>query len=81
MLLEIRKINEDHYILDSKLLIEDVNNLLGTDFDHKDVDTIGGWYLTQNIADTDSEIETDGYTFKVHEKDGHQIHYLEVLKL
>ncbi len=78
---EIQKINEDHYILDSKLLIEDVNNLLGTDFAHKDVDTIGGWFLTQNIeAETGSDFEIDGYTFKVHQKEGHQLHYLEVIK-
>ncbi|MCM3093177.1 MULTISPECIES: hemolysin family protein [unclassified Cytobacillus] len=78
---EIRKLNEDHYILDSKLLIEDVNTLLGTNFDHEDVDTIGGWFLTQHMeAEIGTEIEADGFTFKVHEKDGHQLHYLEVFK-
>ncbi|WP_264737985.1 hemolysin family protein [Cytobacillus firmus] len=78
---EIRKLNDNHYILDSKLLIDDVNNLLGTDFEHEDVDTIGGWFLTQHIeAEIGTEIEADGFTFKVHEKDGHQLHYLEVFK-
>ena len=78
---EIRKINKDHYIVDSKLLIEDVNNLLGTYLNHEDVDTIGGWFLTQNIdADTGSEIEADGYIFKVHQKDGHHLHYIEIRK-
>ncbi|CAM3540165.1 hemolysin family protein [Aeromicrobium ponti] len=80
---EIRKLNDHHYILDSKLLIEDVNNLLGTDFHHEDVDTIGGWFLTQHMDDADigTAIEAEGFTFKVHEKDGHQLHYLEVVKL
>ncbi|MBT2688778.1 HlyC/CorC family transporter [Bacillus sp. ISL-47] len=80
---EIRKINDHHYILDSKLLIEDVNNLLGTDFHHEDVDTIGGWFLTQHMDDADigTAIEAEGFTFKVYEKDGHQLHYLEVVKL
>lgn len=78
---EIRKINEDHFILDSKLRVEDVNKLLGTGFAHKDVDTIGGWFLTHNIkAEIGSEIEIEGYIFKVHQKDGHQLHYLEVIK-
>jgi CBS domain containing-hemolysin-like protein len=78
---EIRKLNEDHYILDSKLLIEDVNTLLGTNFEHEDVDTIGGWFLTQHMeAEIGTEIEADGFIFKVHEKDGHQLHYLEVFK-
>ncbi|MBM7714683.1 hemolysin family protein [Siminovitchia sp. FSL H7-0308] len=78
---EIRKLSENHFILDSKLLIEDVNHLLGTNLEHEEVDTIGGWFLTQSIdADLDSEIEHEGYTFKVQNKDGHQIHYLEVKK-
>ncbi|KAB2336815.1 CBS domain-containing protein [Cytobacillus depressus] len=77
----IRMLNENHYILDSKLLIEDVNNLLGTHLSEEDVDTIGGWFLTQNIdAEADSELEFEGYIFKVHKIDGHQIHYLEVKK-
>ncbi|MEH7345926.1 hemolysin family protein [Bacillus sp. JJ1532] len=78
----IRMLNENHFILDSKLLIEDVNNLLGTDLSHEDVDTIGGWFLTQNFdAKTGSELEFEGYNFKVHNIDGHQIHYLEVKKI
>lgn len=78
---EIRKLSENHFILDSKLLIEDVNHLLGTNLEHEEVDTIGGWFLTQSIdADLDSEIEHEGYKFKVQNKDGHQIHYLEVKK-
>ena len=79
---DIRKLNENHFILDSKLLIEDVNNLLGTDLAHEEVDTIGGWFLTQNIdAEVNSEIDADGYIFKVHKKEGHHIQYLEVKKV
>lgn len=79
---DIRKINEGHYILDSKLLLDDVNSLLGTDLAHGEVDTIGGWFLTQHTTvEVESEIVADGFTFKVYEKDGHQLHYLEVMKL
>lgn len=79
---EIRKINDDHYILDGKLLIDDVNNLLNTDFPNEDIDTIGGWFLTQNFnATVGVEVENDGYLFKVHESDGHHIQYLEVTKV
>ncbi|MGJ3193469.1 hemolysin family protein [Peribacillus frigoritolerans] len=78
---EIRKITEDHFILDSKLLIEDVNFLLGTNLFRDDIDTIGGWFLTQNYnEETGTELEHEGYIFKVHKKDGHQIRYLEVSK-
>lgn len=78
---EIRRINDGHYILDGKLLIEDVNNLLGTAFSDEDIDTIGGWFLTQNFdASVGAKVEEAGFIFKVHESDGHQIHYLEVMK-
>ncbi|MDQ0225286.1 hemolysin family protein [Metabacillus niabensis] len=78
---EIRRINDGHYILDGKLLIEDVNNLLGTAFSDEDIDTIGGWFLTQNFdASVGAKVEEAGFIFKVHNSDGHQIHYLEVMK-
>ncbi|MFV2048286.1 hemolysin family protein [Metabacillus sp. YM-086] len=79
---EIRKLNDNHYILDGKLLIDDVNHLLETDFPNEDIDTIGGWFLTQNFnATVGVEVENEGYLFKVHESDGHHIQYLEVTKV
>ncbi|MDZ5474478.1 hemolysin family protein [Bacillus sp. 31A1R] len=79
---EIRKIKDNHYLLDAKLLVDDVNNLLGTYLSDEEVDTIGGWLLTQNFeAKTGTEVESEGYLFKVHEMEGHQIHYIEVKKI
>ena len=79
---EIRKLKEDHYILDAKLLIDDVNQLLGTDFSDEEIDTIGGWFLTQNFdATLGTKIETEGYIFKVNKIDGHHIQYIEVKKM
>ncbi|KAA9022507.1 hemolysin family protein [Niallia endozanthoxylica] len=79
---EIRKVNENHFILDGKLLIEDVNHLLGTNLSDEEMDTIGGWFLSQNFeVKTGSEVEAEGCLFKVHENDDHHIHYLEVKKL
>jgi CBS domain containing-hemolysin-like protein len=79
---EIRKLNENHFILDAKLLIEDANHLLGTNLSHEEMDTIGGWFLTQNFdVHIGTEIEYDGYIFKVHESDDHHIQYLEVKKI
>lgn len=79
---EIRKIKDGHYILDAKLLIDDVNHLLDIDLPDDEIDTIGGWFLTLNFdAELGSQIEMDGYLFTVNEIDGHQIHYLEVKML
>lgn len=79
---DIRQLNDDHYIISSKLLLEDVNNLLGIHLVHDDIDTIGGWFLSYNInAELGSETEFENYLFKVHEIEGHHITYLEVKKI
>ena len=79
---EIRKLEEGHYIIHSKVLLGDVEKLLYTQFDNEDVDTIGGWYFTQDIdLKLDNTIEFDGYEYSIHEVDGHQLHYITVKKL
>ncbi|MCM3537914.1 hemolysin family protein [Priestia endophytica] len=78
---EVRKIKENHYILNSKVLINDVNNLLGINLDYDEVDTIGGWFLTQNFdAKQGTEIQAEGYTFKIREVEGHHISFVDVFK-
>jgi CBS domain containing-hemolysin-like protein len=78
---EIQKLKENHYLLNAKLLIEDVNQLLGISISDVEVDTIGGWFLTQDFdAQLNSEVETEGYVFKVRAINGYQILYLEVRK-
>jgi CBS domain containing-hemolysin-like protein len=78
----IRKIGDNHYLLDAKVLIEDVNDLLGTSLAEEDVDTIGGWLLTQkyDLAEGDI-IEYLPYQFKIKEMDGHHILYVEISKI
>ena len=79
---EIRKLGEGHYILHAKVLLGDVEKLLNTKFDNSDVDTIGGWYFTQDIdLDIEQTIEYDGYDYSIHEVDGHQLQYITVKKL
>lgn len=77
----IQKKNEGHYILDGKVLIHEANDLLGIDLAEEDVDTIGGWFLTQKFdIQTGDSIEQDGYVFKILENDGHHISYIDVKK-
>ena len=81
---EVRKLKDGHYLLDSKVLINEVNALLGISIDvgELDIDTIGGWFMTHNInSKIGSVIEEEGYRFKIIEKDGIQLRYLEVTKL
>jgi len=79
---QIQKVKENHYLLDGKVLIEDVNSLLGTNITGERIDTIGGWFLTQNFdVDIGTEAKVDGYLFKVREAVGHHILYLDVKKM
>jgi len=78
----IRQIGNGHYIIDSSLLIPEVEKLLAIDFKTDNVDTIGGWYYMQNIElDVTQEVIYENYQFTIKEKDGHHLHYLEVKKI
>jgi CBS domain containing-hemolysin-like protein len=75
----IRKIKEKHYIIDSKVLVSEVNDLLGIEIDDEDIDTIGGWILTENYEAKEGDvIFHDSYTFKILDMEEHHIKYIEV---
>ncbi len=78
---EVQKVAENHYIIDAKMLIENVNDLLGINIDEEDIDTIGGWFMTKSYDVANGEkLEEQGYDFLVKEIDGHHIQYLEITK-
>jgi CBS domain containing-hemolysin-like protein len=77
----IRKIKESHYIIDAKLLVQEVNELLAVDINDEDVDTIGGWMLTENYEVKQGDVVSFGsYHFKITEMEEHHIKYIEVSK-
>jgi CBS domain containing-hemolysin-like protein len=77
----IQNKGEEHFILDGKVLISEVNDLLGTTLDEEDVDTIGGWFLTQKFDVHQGDfIENGGFVFQIKEIEGHHILYIEVRK-
>jgi CBS domain containing-hemolysin-like protein len=78
---EIRKQNPDHYLFNAKVLVGEVNDTLGTDLSEDEIDTIGGWFLTQNFDAKEGDlIEEDGYIFTVKEIVGHHIMLIEAKK-
>lgn len=79
---EVRKIKEGHYLFSSRVLIDEVNDLLGIHLSEEEVDTIGGWFMTKNLdAQIGDEIEEEGYRFKIIEIDEYHILYLEVTRI
>ncbi|MFD2624223.1 hemolysin family protein [Salibacterium salarium] len=79
----IQKLNENEskYLLDGKVLIEDVNNLLSLDIEDGPVDTVAGWLLSvkYNIKKGD-HITFENWTFIPRELEGQQIKWVEVVK-
>ncbi|PGB65757.1 hemolysin family protein [Bacillus wiedmannii] len=78
----IEHISEGCKIVEGKVLISEVNDLFGLHLIADDVDTIGGWIMVQKqiVAEGDS-IEEHGFSFKVLEKDMHQIKRVEIKKV
>ncbi|WP_433746574.1 hemolysin family protein [Falsibacillus pallidus] len=77
----IRKTGENNYLFDAKVLVEQVNDLLGTHLSDEEVDTIGGWMLTQkyDLKEGDT-LEEGSFLFKAHEMEDHHVLYVEVKK-
>ncbi|MEG0448728.1 MAG: hemolysin family protein [Lysinibacillus sp.] len=79
---DIRRVDDNHYILNAKMLVEDVEKLLAIPLESEDVETLGGWFLTENNnKKTPGNIEHENYLFSVFEQLGHQLHYIEVRPL
>ncbi|WP_409304488.1 hemolysin family protein [Peribacillus sp. SCS-155] len=77
----VRKVKTDHYILDAKVLISEVNDLLGLEISDEDIDTIGGWVLSENYeAKQGDELFQGSYCFKIKEMEEHHIRYIEIFK-
>lgn len=79
----IRKADDTTLIMDGKLLIEEVNDYLGLDIDETtDVDTVGGWFLTEKgFVQAGDELTVDHYRFKVLEVDDYHIKTVEARKI
>ncbi len=60
------------------MLISEINDLFGLEIDDTDVDTIGGWMLTERYNIRPGEqIEFGDYIFTVIQLDGHHVKKLK----
>ncbi|KMY52793.1 membrane protein [Bacillus sp. FJAT-27231] len=77
----IQKVSDTHYIMDGKVLINEVNTLLHLSMEDEDIDTIGGWILTENYEAVQGDsIDYEDYLFTIKAMEDHQIKYVEVRK-
>jgi CBS domain containing-hemolysin-like protein len=77
----IQIIDEQRAIVDGKVLISEINDLFGLTIDDTDVDTIGGWILTERYDIQPGEsVRIGDYCFTVLEMDGHHVETVEIIK-
>lgn len=79
---EVEYVNENHMIVDGKVSLTSLSELLHTEFhDEADYTTIGGWLYSRNPAiRKGSRIPHHDLTFVVKEKDKHRIRKLDIFR-
>ncbi|MCM3412018.1 hemolysin family protein [Metabacillus litoralis] len=76
---DIQKRGEKHFVVDGKVLIYEINNMLGLSIDDEDIDTLGGWILTQNMESKQGDkILYEGFEFHILDMEGHLIRSVEI---
>lgn len=77
----IQQIGSNRTVLDGKVLISDVNGIFGLDIDDSELDTIGGWVLTQKAEiQPGTAFEYGQYRFEVKDMEGYQVKVIEVVE-
>lgn len=77
---EMEKINENEYVFDNKFLINEVNNLFGTNLSNEDADTIGGLvYIENQELEVGDEFKIGGLLITILEKEDNRYKRLKVV--
>ncbi|MMZ65542.1 Transporter associated domain protein [compost metagenome] len=73
--------NDHHLVVDGKVTVTQINDLLLTELDTTDVDTIGGWLFGMHPEMNVGEIYThDNLDLKLLEKEPHRFRKVEIIK-
>ncbi|GGD84480.1 hemolysin family protein [Paenibacillus nasutitermitis] len=76
---EIEPLGENRYLVEGVVLITEINRLLGTDLEHDDVDSIGGWlYSRQPELKENIEWRFEDLSFIIREKVKQRILRIEI---
>lgn len=77
----VQQINEHHLIVDGKVTINQINDLLHCDLNSEDIDTIGGWlYGTHPEMGEGETLQHQELTFILLEREPHRFRKLEIIK-
>ena len=77
---DITVVKEDEYNVDGSTRLEDLNEMIGTNLESEDFDTIGGYVIgvIGRFPDEGEEVETDGIKIKVEKSDKNRIDELRI---
>lgn len=76
----VEKVDEKTMIVSGKLLLDDMNELLQIDLKDDNIDTIGGWMITNHLEATKgTTVDYDNHQFIVEEIDGYQIKKVKIV--
>lgn len=80
---EITKNEDGNYIVDGKVLIEDINELLKATIESENIDTIGGWIYSQikTYPQVNEKISYEDYEFTILKCDRKRISKVLIKKL
>ncbi|CAM3414563.1 hemolysin family protein [Marinicrinis lubricantis] len=80
---EIEKLDAGRYSIDGRMLIEEVNDLLGIHIDSEDYDTIGGWMVSKvDLPPEEGQsIRLEGFEFAVEETDQMRILRIRIKRM
>ena len=79
---EIEK-NGDVYSVEGRVLIDDLNQEIGTNISNEEVDTIAGWIhmmLRDEMPTKGKKISCDGFLFEILEMDKNRIARISIKK-
>lgn len=80
---EISKTEDGNYIVDGKVIIEDINELLDIEIDSDNIDTIGGWIYSQldSYPQVNEKVNYEDYEFIISKCDRKRISKVLIKKL
>lgn len=74
----VQELEDGSYLVDASLHLDDVNDLIDTDFASEEFDTLGGYVfgLLGHQPQEGECVESGGWQFKVQALDGHRIRFV-----
>ncbi len=80
---EILRTEEGNYIVDGKVIIENINELLETNIEAENIDTIGGWVYSKlkSYPQVNEKVSSDEYEFIILKCDRKRVRKILIKKL